>query len=275
MSVGSFVGEAILWYNIACRISSFPAVGKHSLFTNYSCEFEKGFFSEHYVVDYKNVNEFVKQSVSYSERTRRKLHVYTLYYTAGYTIPYLKSGAIAVLEITIMASPFCLLSFILAAAISGTYSESGLTAAQKQQLVDAHNFLRQRVKPAATNMLPMVWILVSLYTVCYTSMYLCLLSQKWNDELATIAQNYANKCIWAHNPRRISRTFSKVGENIYAGTGTVSNYLSVVQKWYDEVENYHYSTNTCDSGKVCGHYTQVSSPMYTHVRSVEESAFYT
>eukprot|EP00731_Ephydatia_muelleri_P014121 Em0007g1431a len=108
-----------------------------------------------------------------------------------------------------MASPFCLLSFILAAAISGTYSESGLTAAQKQQLVDAHNFLRQRVKPAATNMLPM----------------------KWNDELATIAQNYANKCIWAHNPRRISRTFSKVGENIYAGTGTVSNYLSVVQKW--------------------------------------------
>ena len=85
-----------------------------------------------------------------------------------------------------------------------------------------------------------------------------LLQQIWNNELATIAQNYANKCIWAHNPSRISKTFSYVGENIYTTTGTVTNYRSVVQDWYNEVANYHYSTNTCDSGKVCGHYTQVS-----------------
>eukprot|EP00731_Ephydatia_muelleri_P014208 Em0007g1518a len=124
---------------------------------------------------------------------------------------------------------------VLAAAITETYGQTGLTAAQKQQFVDAHNALRKSVKPAATNMKTMIW----------------------NNELATIAQNYANKCIWAHNPSRISKTFSYVGENIYITTGTVTNYRSVVQDWYNEVANYHYSTNTCDSGKVCGHYTQV------------------
>ena len=87
---------------------------------------------------------------------------------------------------------------------------------------------------------------------------LTLAAQKWNDELATIAQNYANRCIWAHNPSRISKTFSYVGENIYTTTGIVSDYRSVVQSWYNEVANYHYSSNTCDPGKVCGHYTQVS-----------------
>uniref|UniRef100_J3N1I3 SCP domain-containing protein n=1 Tax=Oryza brachyantha TaxID=4533 RepID=J3N1I3_ORYBR len=30
-----------------------------------------------------------------------------------------------------------------------------------------------------------------------------------------------------------------------------------VASWVGEKKNYHYSTNTCDAGKVCGHYTQV------------------
>ena len=87
---------------------------------------------------------------------------------------------------------------------------------------------------------------------------LTLALQSWNDELATIAQDYANRCIWGHNPSRNSESFLYVGENIYVTTGTVSDYRSVVQTWYDEVADYHYSSNTCDPGKACEHYTQVS-----------------
>jgi len=31
----------------------------------------------------------------------------------------------------------------------------------------------------------------------------------------------------------------------------------VVQAWYDEVQWYDYEKNSCQEGKVCGHYTQV------------------
>lgn len=31
----------------------------------------------------------------------------------------------------------------------------------------------------------------------------------------------------------------------------------VVQAWYDEVQWYDYETNSCDKGRMCGHYTQV------------------
>ena len=134
-----------------------------------------------------------------------------------------------------MTRLIALVSVVLAAAFTGTYGQTGLTADQKQQFLDAHNNLRQSVQPAANNMQIM----------------------KWSDELATIAQNYANKCIWGHNANRMSKTFSYVGENIFTTTVTVSNYGTVVQDWYNEVDNYHYSSNTCDPGKVCGHYTQV------------------
>lgn len=32
---------------------------------------------------------------------------------------------------------------------------------------------------------------------------------------------------------------------------------SVVQAWYDEVQWYDYETNSCDKGRMCGHYTQI------------------
>jgi len=30
-----------------------------------------------------------------------------------------------------------------------------------------------------------------------------------------------------------------------------------VQDWYDEIKFYNYETNTCKTGEMCGHYTQV------------------
>ena len=67
-----------------------------------------------------------------------------------------------VLEINVMAWLIGLVFVVLAAAITETYGQTGLTAAQKQQFVDAHNALRKSVKPAATNMKTMVHISVTL-----------------------------------------------------------------------------------------------------------------
>ena len=47
-------------------------------------------------------------------------------------------------------------SVVLVAAITGTYGQTGLTAAEKKQFVDAHNALRSSVNPPATDMETMV-----------------------------------------------------------------------------------------------------------------------
>ncbi|XP_069113965.1 peptidase inhibitor 16-like [Argopecten irradians] len=110
---------------------------------------------------------------------------------------------------------------------------TGLTAGQKQDLVDYHNTARSEVSPTASNMLKM----------------------SWSDELAEVAQNYAERCIWSHNPSRSSApSFSYVGENLFLTSGSY-NGEGVVRSWVSEVKNYNYFTLGCNG--VCGHYTQV------------------
>ena len=78
----------------------------------------------------------------------------------------------------------------------------------------------------------------------------------WSDELAQVAQDYAEVCVFDHNSDRVSQQeeFSYVGENLAAGSGD-ADYAQFVKNWYAEVEDYNYNSNTCDD--VCGHYTQV------------------
>ena len=85
----------------------------------------------------------------------------------------------------------------------------------------------------------------------------CACLQLWNNDLAQVAQNYADNCVFEHNSNRVSQqsTFTSVGENLFASSGQ-ANYTSAVLSWYNEVEDYTYSSNTCSA--VCGHYTQVS-----------------
>lgn len=47
------------------------------------------------------------------------------------------------------------------------------------------------------------------------------------------------------------------GENLFWGSGSSWTVTDAVTSWYSEKSNYTYSTNSCASGKVCGHYTQV------------------
>ena len=82
--------------------------------------------------------------------------------------------------------------------------------------------------------------------------------QVWNDELAQVAQDYAEMCLFEHNTARVASqsTFSSVGENLFAGTGP-AEYTAAVESWYNEKQDYDYDNNTCSA--VCGHYTQVSA----------------
>ncbi|KAK7505754.1 hypothetical protein BaRGS_00003025 [Batillaria attramentaria] len=91
--------------------------------------------------------------------------------------------------------------------------KDGYTEEEKRQMLEAHNKLRQI--PSATDI---------------KFMY-------WDDNLASMAQSYAEQCNFKHNP---NRSFDP---------------SYVVQLWYDEVKYYDYSTMGCSH--VCGHYTQV------------------
>jgi hypothetical protein len=83
-------------------------------------------------------------------------------------------------------------------------------------------------------------------------------AQVWNDDLAMVAQNYAEQCVFEHNDNRVSQqsTFSSVGENLAATTGS-ANYTRLVRNWYDENQDYDFSSRSC--ANVCGHYTQVGA----------------
>lgn len=73
----------------------------------------------------------------------------------------------------------------------------------------------------------------------------------WNASAAAVAQAWANTCTWAHNAGRGS-----LGENLYASSSPTTG-TATVQSWASEAQWYTLATNTCASGQVCGHYTQL------------------
>ena len=88
--------------------------------------------------------------------------------------------------------------------------------------------------------------------------------------MESIAQAYANKCLWQHNENRGAEGrrygFSSVGENLYLTyargeyvrqTAATASTIS----WDKERNDYTYSSSgggTCNAGKACGHFIQVS-----------------
>lgn len=107
-------------------------------------------------------------------------------------------------------------------------------APQTQGFLNAHNSYRTHVYPPAKYMPLLIW----------------------SNPLASSSNNWTNKCLWGH-----SRT-PHVGENIYATSvrtpnSTKFNPIPVVVAWGSEYQYYNYWNNTCQTGKVCGHYTQI------------------
>jgi len=127
------------------------------------------------------------------------------------------------------------------------------TEAGKKKIVEKHNELRRRVakgeepnQPKAANMREMVW----------------------NDELAAIAQRWADQCTFGHDKNRKKLDGTYVGQNAYMSGTTRQDDLTAImdkmdkptQAWYDEVTKNNYDPANIDPFKFdykSGHYTQV------------------
>ncbi|GCB72612.1 hypothetical protein scyTo_0002091 [Scyliorhinus torazame] len=107
--------------------------------------------------------------------------------------------------------------------------------------VEQHNKFRSEVIPPASDMFAMTW----------------------DEGLAKSAIAWTKTCIFKHNPQLqkkggVHPIFFPIGESVFISTGSF-NANHAIKRWYQEVVNYDYSTNTCKSKKVCGHYTQEPS----------------
>lgn len=100
-----------------------------------------------------------------------------------------------------------------------------------QQYVDAHNKARANVTTSPS--LPLV---------------------TWDTNLANYALSYANKRI---GDCAMTHSGGPYGENLAKGSSSNFDGVTAIGLWVDEKSCYNYPSNTCATGKVCGHYTQV------------------
>ncbi|XP_041953434.1 peptidase inhibitor 16 [Alosa sapidissima] len=108
-------------------------------------------------------------------------------------------------------------------------SSAQLSEDHYQVIVDQHNLRRTQVIPSAVYMKTM----------------------SWDERLRIVAEGYAAKCRWDHNPE-----LEDLGENLYITNGPLDP-EEAIEKWFNEHENYNYTSNECAEGEMCGHYTQV------------------
>ena len=77
-------------------------------------------------------------------------------------------------------------------------------------------------------------------------------------DLEKLASQWVDRCEFAHPDPKVHPQYSGSGQNLAVTGGSPRNVTQMAVMWYNEVAHYHYDTHTCDPGKVCGHYTQVS-----------------
>ena len=88
--------------------------------------------------------------------------------------------------------------------------------------------------------------------------------QKWNSQLAQLAQTWSDNCVWAHgqpqfDPATVGYTENNIGQNIALYSDySYSSVTGAVQGWFDEKPYYNYDDQSCSAPPGCGHYTQVS-----------------
>jgi pathogenesis-related protein 1 len=128
--------------------------------------------------------------------------------------------------------------FVIVLLLSFSFVVEGvLDSASKTSILNAHNSARQGVSPAAATPIG---------------------SLPWSSNCETPAQTWANGCSFSHDPNLQDLG---QGQNVFvtSSTDTVipSSLAGWVNSWVNEKIYYDVTTNTCQSGKICGHYTQV------------------
>ncbi|ESQ53773.1 hypothetical protein EUTSA_v10027447mg [Eutrema salsugineum] len=76
---------------------------------------------------------------------------------------------------------------------------------------------------------------------------------KWHAGVAEYARQYALR---RRGDCRLIHSGGRYGENLAKSSGALSG-AAAVRLWVNEKSDYFYNSNTCRSGKACGHYTQV------------------
>ncbi|XP_022725122.1 pathogenesis-related protein 1C-like [Durio zibethinus] len=83
----------------------------------------------------------------------------------------------------------------------------------------------------------------------------------WDDQVAAYAQNYADQRIGDCD---LVHSGGQYGENIAWGSGDLS-IADAVKMWVGEKVYYDGRSNSCASGQICAHYTQVVWRNSVHV----------
>jgi pathogenesis-related protein 1 len=77
----------------------------------------------------------------------------------------------------------------------------------------------------------------------------------WDENVAAFARSWVAKL--AGDCRLVHSSGSGYGENLFGGSGADFTAADAVSSWVSEKQWYNHGSNSCASGKVCGHYTQV------------------
>ncbi|KAK2146939.1 hypothetical protein LSH36_578g01083 [Paralvinella palmiformis] len=139
-----------------------------------------------------------------------------------------------------------------------------LTYNERVEFLKAHNEFRANTQPTASDMQFLSAIISSttgswdLFAIKLAAVFDLVFFQVWHEELASMAQEWAERCRWEHgNPTRDPKPFQWIGQNILYISGYSTDMKTLTKYWHDEVKHYSYSSNACAGHKSCGHYTQV------------------
>lgn len=100
----------------------------------------------------------------------------------------------------------------------------------QDELLTAHNDVRANATPTPSPALP---------------------KMRWSDSAATLAQDWAARCVFEH------RDPNDLGENLAVFSQAGVPPTDVVDLWAAEAADYDYGKNDCAAGAQCGHYTQI------------------
>ncbi|CAB1329693.1 unnamed protein product, partial [Coregonus sp. 'balchen'] len=99
-----------------------------------------------------------------------------------------------------------------------------LSEEDTETLVELHNSYRGQVVPNATYMRKV----------------------KWDEKLKIVAEGYAVKCTWEHNP---DLEELNTGENLFVSNGPFDPNIAM-EKWFLEHLDYDYNNNSCQDDKI-------------------------
>ena len=87
----------------------------------------------------------------------------------------------------------------------------------------------------------------------------CMALQRYNEELAMVAQSFAEQCVFGPNPERatMADSFATVGQNALVTNSRTVDYRALIRdNWFSQQTEYNFDTDTCRS--VCNEYRQAS-----------------